>query len=626
MALVRRSAQQLLPEAQAGRLHLELAEKARVSFESGVGASEIRSWEKSLPVFLADVVDAGLGHVEVLLEHKLPHNPKRVDVILCGTHPKRGTPSYVVVELKQWSTVDQTEGDMVVIPRYGQPVLHPSDQVRGYCEYLIDSTPALAERPGALHGFAYLHNATKSGVWRISNYAFDEYGLYTLDTKAEMADKLRELLDTTPSARDAARHAAEEFLSFKHAPSKPLLDQVAVEVKEREQFVLVDEQQVAFKMVKRAVEQARVSKQQTVVVILGGPGSGKSVIALSLLGELARQGRRVYHATGSSAFTNTLRKLVKGRTGNIFKFFNSFTTSEEQSLDMIICDEAHRIRETSSNRFTSKAVRDRGRRQVNELIDVARVPVFLLDEHQVVRPGEMGSLAEITAAAEALGCRVDVVRLSGQYRCGGSEFFDTWGAGLLGTGTRQPTTWSSLAAETDEKFLVRSADSVEELEQWLLERQQEFGGTARIAAGYCWRWSAPVSKDGVKVLVPDVQIGSWQRPWNAKPNERVADAPESHYWASDPRGFGQVGCVYTAQGFEYDWAGVIFGPDFVRREGSWVAETKHSHDPLVKRAESAHFHSLIRNTYKVLLTRGMRGVCLYSTDPETQEYLRKMTG
>ncbi|MCP3802674.1 DUF2075 domain-containing protein [Allokutzneria sp. A3M-2-11 16] len=626
MALVRRSAQQLLSEAVAGRLHLELAEKARVSFESGVGASEIRSWEKSLPVFLADVVDAGLGHVEVLLEHKLPHNPKRVDVILCGTHPKQGTPSYAVVELKQWSTVDETDGDLVVIPQYSQPVLHPADQVRGYCEYLIDSTPALAERPGALHGFAYLHNARESGVWRISNYKLDQHGqLYTLDTRTQLIDKLKAVLDPDPGSRAAARTAAEEFLSFKHAPSKPLLDRVAVEVGDRELFVLLDEQQVAFSLVKQAVERARTARQQTVVVILGGPGSGKSVIALSLLGELARQGRRVYHATGSSAFTKTLRKLVKDRNGAIFKYFNSFMDAEAQSLDMIVCDEAHRIRETSANRFTRRAVRDKARRQVNELIDVARVPVFLLDEHQVVRPGEMGSLSEITAAAEALGCRVDVVRLSGQYRCGGSEFFDTWGAGLLGTGVRQPATWSSLVAGSDEKFLVRSADSLEELEQWLLERRDELGGTARIAAGYCWPWSDPVIRDGVKVLVSDVKIGSWQRPWNAKPEKRVADAPESHYWASDPRGFGQVGCVYTAQGFEYDWAGVIFGPDFVRRDGSWVSQAKHSHDPAVKRADGMHFHSLIRNTYKVLLTRGMRGVCVYSTDPETQDYLREMT-
>ncbi|MBY8852927.1 ATP-binding protein, partial [Saccharothrix sp. MB29] len=141
------------------RLHTLLEEQARIQFESGIGAAEVRSWQNSLPAFLTDVVDAGLGHVEVLLEHKLPHNPKRVDVVLCGTHPRRGTPSYVLVELKQWSHAEPAGDDLVRVPHYPEPVLHPVEQVRRYCHYLVDSTPSLAEQPGAVHGLAYLHNA-----------------------------------------------------------------------------------------------------------------------------------------------------------------------------------------------------------------------------------------------------------------------------------------------------------------------------------------------------------------------------------------------------------------------------------------------------------------------------------
>ncbi|MBP2334560.1 hypothetical protein JOF41_000738 [Saccharothrix coeruleofusca] len=626
MALVRRSAQALLDSVD--RLHTVLEEQARIQFESGVAAAEVRSWQNSLPAFLTDVVDAGLGHVEVLLEHKLPHNPKRVDVILCGTHPRRGTPSYVLVELKQWSSAEPAGGDLVKVPQYSEPVLHPVEQVRRYCQYLVDSTPALAEQPGTVHGLAYLHNALQHGVWRLTQYQMDDYGqLYTLDSRSKMVDRLRSLLDTDPSSRDAASKAAEDLLNFRHAPSKPLLNLAAREIREREQFVLLDEQQVAYSLVVQAVERARASRRQTVVVVLGGPGSGKSVIALSLLGELARRGRSVYHATGSSAFTNTMRKLAGARAPRVrsmFKYFNNFMDSPPRELEVLICDEAHRIRETSVNRYTKAEARQRARRQVQELIDAALVPVFLLDEHQVVRPGEMGSLEEITAAADALGCDVDVVRLAGQYRCGGSEFFDAWSEGLLGVGRRPATPWSDLVTRSDEDFVVHAAGSPSELEAWLRAQQSELGGTARIAAGYCWRWSDPVVVNGVKVLVPDVKIGDWERPWNAKPDKRVPDAPESHYWASDERGFGQVGCVYTAQGFEYDWAGVIFGDDFVRRDGEWVARRQFSHDPAVKKATDEHFHALVRNTYKVLLTRGMRGVCVYSTDPETQEYLAAM--
>lgn len=626
MALVRRSAQNLLD--MSDRLHTVLEEQARIQFETGVGAAEVRSWQNSLPAFLTDVVEAGLGHVEVLLEHKLPHNPKRVDVILCGTHPRRGTPSYVLVELKQWSSAEPAGDDLVRVPHYPEPVLHPVEQVRRYCEYLVDATPALAEQPGAVHGLAYLHNALESGVWRLTHYEMDDYGrLYTMDTRSRMTDRLKALLDPDPATRQAAGRAAENLLNARHAPSKPLLDLAAREIQDREQFVLLDEQQVAYSKVMQAVERARTNRTQTVVIVLGGPGSGKSVIALSLLGELARRGRRVYHATGSSAFTNTLRKLAGRRAPRVqsmFKYFNSFMDAEPRGLDVLICDEAHRVRETSVNRYTRAEARQHARRQVAELVDAAWVPVFLLDEHQIVRPGEMGSRQQLEAAARALGCEVEVVHLAGQYRCGGSEFFDAWSAGLLDIGRRRATAWSDLVTRDDEDFVVHAARMPAEVEAWLLAQRAEFGGTARLAAGYCWKWSDPVTVNGTKVLVPDVRIGDWQRPWNAKPGKRVPDAPESHYWASDERGFDQVGCVYTAQGFEYDWAGVIFGPDFVRRDGRWVARPEHSRDPAVKKAEGANFHELIRNTYRVLLTRGMRGVCVCSTDAETQEYLEKM--
>ncbi|MDX3662745.1 DUF2075 domain-containing protein [Streptomyces sp. ID05-26A] len=629
MALVRQSAEALLADALADRLHTVLAEQARIQFEAGVGNGEVRSWRNSLPAFLSDLVDAGLGHVEVLLEHKLPHSPMRVDVVLCGQHPGHGAPSYVLVELKQWSKAEPYGEDLVRIDHYTQPVLHPVEQVRRYCEYLVDSTPALAEQPDRVHGVAYLHNARAAGVWRISQYAVDEFGeLYTLDSKSKLIDRLRALLDRDSATRDGARQAADEFLGMRHAPSKPLLAAAAKEIQDREQFLLLDQQQVAYRLVTMAVDKARASRTQTVVIVLGGPGSGKSVIALSLLGELARQGREVYHATGSSSFTSTMRRHAGHRNPRVqkmFKYFNNFVEAEPRGLHVLICDEAHRIRETSVNRYTKREVRDKARRQIEELIDAAWVPVFLLDEDQTVRPGEMGSRSEIEAAAAAAGCAVEVVELGGQFRCGGSEFFDAWVAKLLGI-KGKPTAWSTLVTRTDDEFVVRSAESPREMEAWLLDRQAKYGGTARIAAGYCWRWSDPVTESGTKVLVPDVRIGDWERPWNAKPDHRVPDAPASHFWASDERGFGQVGCVYTAQGFEYDWAGVIFGNDYVWRDDHWEPRPQHSHDPAVKKADGLHFGRLIRNTYKVLLTRGMRGVCVFSEDPETQEYLRTMSG
>lgn len=629
MALFRDNASSLLVKAEAKELHELLAQEARIQFNAGTGVSELRSWELSLPPFLADLQHAGLGHVEVLLEHKLPYTPKRVDALLCGVHPKTRKPSYVLVELKQWTNAVSAGDDLVYVPQYGsQPVLHPAEQVRRYCQQLVDFTPMLANGHGGVWGLAYLHNAGASG-WRLSRYRIDEFGqLYTRDERQQFLDKLTTLLDIDPATAAGAGRAADELLDAYTLPSKQLLRHAADEIRDREQFVLLDEQEVAYKIVEQSVSRADRENTKTVVIVIGGPGSGKSVIALSLLGDLSRKGRSVLHATGSSSFTNTLRKIVVGsrstRAQQMFVYFNTFIGEPPNSLDVILCDEAHRIRETSVNRFTKAEKRATAKRQVQELIDVARTPVFLLDEQQVVRPGEMGTEADIRAAAEKAGCRVEVVRLAGQYRCGGSQKYDEWVLRLLGLTALEPVAWSELIHDTDETYVVAALPSPEKLESWLLASRPESGDTARIAAGYCWRWSDPVLVDGTKALVDDVVIGDWRRPWNAKPEKPVPNVPASHFWASDTRGFGQVGCIYTAQGFEYDWSGVIFGDDFVRRDGHWVARRDRSFDSQVKKASELEFPALVRNTYKVLLTRGMKATAMFSTDPETHDFLEQM--
>ena len=125
----------------------------------------------------------------------------------------------------------------------------------------------------------------------------------------------------------------------------------------------------------------------------------------------------------------------------------------------------------------------------------------------------------------------------------------------------------------------------------------------------------------------DVTIRDWSRPWNLKGDRSVGGAPPAALWATDPAGSWQVGCVYTAQGFEYDFAGVIIGPDLVWRDGSWRVVREANKDPAL-RSRSAlpdpEFERLVKNVYKVLLTRGMQGVGIYSTDPSTNDFLRSL--
>lgn len=584
-------------------------------------SSEQTSWSKSLPAFAADLVDAGLANVEMLIEYQLPLTSRRVDVVLAGTHPTTGMPSYVVVELKQWSAAYKFEGsdDMVEVPGMpGGPKLHPVAQVRGYCEYLADFTKSLADQPDALAGIAYLHNALDpAAVSDLRALAPSTDGqLFTASDRQDLHEFLRSRL----SAVSRSHAPADTLIRSAVAPSQQLLKVAAAEVRDRPQFHLLGEQQLAVDLVLHAVEQARQSDRKQVIIVTGGPGSGKSVVALSLVGELARRGRTVLHATGSRSFTQTLRKVAGHRAPRVqkmFKYFNQFMSAERNGLDVLILDEAHRIRETSVDRYTRAELRT-DRLQVDELIAAARVPVFLLDEHQIVRPGEMGSLAQIEVYAKSLGLTTRHVHLGEQFRCGGSEEYVQWTKGLLGL-----EDGGAIPLPSDPQFVVKVADSPEELEH-LLAQQIDRGYSARITAGYCWSWSNARS-DGS--LVDDVTIDNWSRPWNSKSDRRIGDAPPAPLWATEDGGFGQVGCVYTAQGFEYDWNGVILGPDLVWRDDRFIVRREANRDPDLKntnKISDARVNLLIRNIYKVLLTRGMVGTVLYSTDAETRKVLHDL--
>ena len=611
MFLLRGSVAALSKQAAANTLVPHLTEQFRFQFGYAPPRSEVMSWERSIPALLSQVSDAGLDEVEALIEYRLPLTSKRADVVLVGERPGGG-PSCLVVENKQWSRLELVDIEhrlVAVGGGGGQERLHPQEQVRGYVDYLRDFNCYLGEHPGSLAGCAYLHNATSGSISGlrhpdVADLAF--FPAFAGDEVAGLRAFLTEHLAPVPGAQ-----VADDFLRSRIAPSKQLLRHVREEIAANPQFTLLDQQKVAFEVVLRAVEHAKRADAKEAVIITGGPGTGKSVIAVALLGELAKRGLNVSHATGSRSFTTTLQKMVARRfkgVSALFRYTNQFGDAERNSMDVLIVDEAHRIRLVTSYPFMKKKS---GIPQADELVRAARVPVFLLDEHQGVRPYEVGTVARIEEACERNGASVHKVPLDGQFRCGGSELYVRWVETLLGLRPGGPQPWPG-----DDVFQLQLADSSERMEQELRRRIGE-GYVARITAGFCWPWSQP-RPDGT--LAEDVVIGGWRRPWNAR--RALEGIPAATLWATDPAGFGQVGCVYTAQGFEYDYGGVIMGADLVWRHDHWEANPAASRDRDVNTAYD--FDDLVRNTYKVLLTRGLLGCVIYSVDHETQDMLAQL--
>ncbi|MGG2458706.1 DNA/RNA helicase domain-containing protein [Streptomyces sp. RGM 3693] len=619
MTLLRTSARSLAEDAAPDcRQYVEDLKSAYYfAYRQQPSRAEINSWHVSLHELARLLVSAGLADVEMLVEYPLPMCSLRADVVLAGVHPRTGEPAYVVVELKQWSAAQAIRGSEDLcevrgtVPRRAQ--MHPVAQVRRYCEYLVDLTRVLDGHGHRVSGAAFLHNAEDRDVSSLLSAPVADGRLFTNTSRNAFLTFLHERLIPDPD-----HLAADALLTSRCAPTLTLLEAAADEVLHRRHFTLLGEQQKAFSLVLRTL--AEVDREgngrKEIVLVNGGPGSGKSVIALSLLGELSRRGRSVAHATGSKSFTTTLQRKVteeRSGTGKLFTYFNSFERARGNDLDVLILDEAHRLRETSNG--APPGSKWATKRQIDELIEAARVPVFLLDEHQVVRPGETGTAEAIEKAAAERGIIVRHVDLDAQFRCGGSRAYEAWVLQLLGLAPGGPHTWRG-----DDNFEVQVADSPAQLENFLRARRDE-GHSARITAGFCWPWSRP-NKDGT--LVDDVSIGPWRRPWNISAPHGVGGLPPSDLWATDPAGFGQIGCIYTAQGFEYAWNGVILGPDLVWRGQNWRSDRSESRDTALNGASDADFDRLIKNTYKVLLTRGMAGTVLYSPDPETRAKLNEL--
>jgi DUF2075 family protein len=292
----------------------------------------------------------------------------------------------------------------------------------------------------------------------------------------------------------------------------------------------------------------------------------------------------------------------------LFAWNRDLRKASPMELDLLLADEAHRIRKTSDNRWTKPG--ERGKRsQIDEMLDAAKVSVFFLDEHQYMRPDEIGSTQLVVEATTNRHIPLRQYDLSTQFRCGGSREYVEWVDYLLGFRSDPPDNFEG-------RYAFEVASDPDDLERAL---SMEPEGSSRLVAGFCWRWSDP-NPDGT--LVDDVVIGSWRRPWNRKEARGRRYKPESHpytLWATTSDGPGQVGCIYSAQGFEFDRVGVIWGQDLVWRDGEWVGQRSFNKDPGLRGAKVDDLTRLIRHAYRVLLTRGIRGTRVLCLDAETNE-------
>jgi DUF2075 family protein len=594
-----------------------IAEKLKLSFFSKFrhipSDNEVLSWKNSLKELSDIFSEIGLNDNGILLEYQLPLTSKRLDCIVTGKS-KVNEDEAVIIELKQWSKCDKSNGRNEVVTWVGgakKDVLHPAAQVGQYMRYLGDAHTAFnnEEYRINLSACSYLHNYKFHTKDVILDEKFESliesYPMFSIEDK----EKLEKYIDDKVG-NGQGLEILKKVEAGKYRPTKKLMNHVSNIIKGVPEYVLLDEQQIEYDKVRAVAEEACKEDKKKVMIIKGGPGTGKSVIAINLMADLLKEGYVTQYATGSKAFTETLRTVIGSRGSSEFKYFNSYMSASENVLDVLvlICDEAHRIRKTSNSRFTKKEMKSNVE-QIEELIKAARVSVFFIDDRQVVRPDEIGSTEYIREKALKKGYEIYEYELKAQFRCEGSDGFINWIDNTLGIRPTANIIWNN----NEDKFDFKISKSPLELENMIKEKAKE-GYSARMVAGFCWPWAKVPNEDG-----------TLKRPWNAHPEIRTTNAniPKAPKWAHDENGINQIGCIYTAQGFEFDYVGVIVGKDLTYDLDlqKWIGNKEYSEDAVVKRSKEK-FVDLLKNTYRVLLSRGMKGCYVYFEDKDTERFVK----
>lgn len=592
----------------------QIADKILSSFVREVGHStgkrEIESWRNSMMYMNNIVNDPGIPEdVGIAIEYKIPQSAKRIDFIMTGINSDQKNVA-VLVELKQWSEAEITDMDGLVRTFVGGRVSeheHPSYQVWSYAALLEDFNENVQEHEVSLHPCAYLHNYKPDGV--IKNDFYKKYLDLAPSFLQNDSEKLREFI------KQYVKHGDKNNVMYlidsgKLRPSKQLADNLSSMLAGNQEFVLIDDQKVVYETALKQAKEA-TDEVRNVIVVEGGPGTGKSVVAINLLVELTKRGMIAQYVTRNSAPRKVYEAkltghMSKSRVSNMFTSSGSYVTAKFGEIDTLIIDEAHRLNEKSG------LYGNQGENQVKELIAASKCSIFFVDEDQRVTLSDIGTKAEIKYWAHQLKANVTEMNLASQFRCNGSDGYLAWLDNILDI--RETANDST----DDLNYDLQVIDSPQKLHD-IIKEKNTINNKSRVVAGYCWKW--PSKKDPAAM---DIIIGEYQAQWNLDKHGQA--------WIIQPDSVSEVGCIHTCQGLELDYVGVIIGPDLIVRKGKIITDASKRaatdksvrgyRKMLAEHPEEAEAVGdlVVKNTYRTLMTRGMKGCYIYSTDPETQKY------
>lgn len=595
----------------------QIADKIEQEFIEKIGhtvsPSEKSSWNNSLYrmgtiVRLSKLPDT----CWILIEYNIPSTSKRIDFLICG-HDQHNQKNFIIVELKQWEKATTTDMPYLVntfIHGNYHDVAHPSYQAYSYKHFLCDMSTAVYEKNIHPYSCAYLHNYKAGKKEPLLDKKYAEFYLDTPIFSKDDAPKLEKFFHEYVG-RGNGDTIVQDFVSSKIKPSKKFIEYVSDLFQHNPAYILLDEQVIAYANI---MKYACASDKRTTIIVNGGPGTGKSVVAMNVFVDLLKSGKNALFVAPNSSFKTAMIDVLawhkvkaKNRLMKIFSGSTKFCEVSPLSYDVLIVDEAHRLKAKGTYMY-------KGDSQVEDVIKASRVNVFFIDDEQRIRPNDEGSMDYVESVAKKNHSEVIKVELKAQFRCSGADGFVNWVEHTL-----QIRDTANFDGWDKESFEFKIMDSPQDLEKYI-QRKRINGYTARIVAGFAWPWTA--AKDGnPDAEIADVKIAEYgyARPWNSRHDQ--------YTWAIDESKSHQIGCIHTSQGLEFDYVGVILGRDIYYDPDTHTVngDYENYYDKTGKsglRNKPDELTQYIKNIYRVLMTRGIKGCTIFCCDKNLQAYMK----
>jgi DUF2075 family protein len=552
----------------------------------------------------------------VAVEYNIPQSSKGIDFIVTGCN-EEDKPVAIVIELKQWTDVEATPKDAIVRTWVGvaeREVLHTSYQAWTYAQFMTDFNEFVDHHHVRLYPCAYLHNCDDETGVRSPIYSehLGRAPVFLGDESKNLENVIA--VHVRKGDRGDLLYKLE---SGRIRQSKSLADHLGSLLKGIKEFVMIVEQKLVYEAAIPLSTTASTANPK-VLIVRWGPGTGKSVAAVYLLVELSSRGKLVQCDTRIAAPRAVYRSkragtIKKTRIDNLLKNLSFYQTCKTGELDVLVIDEAHRLSEKSV------LYMNEGENQIKEVIEAMKLTEFL-DEDQRVTINDIGTGNEIVRWADHFNVEVYELTLPSPFLCNRGS---GWISFLDQLHQIRPTANTTLDGINYDFQVMRNPS---ELKEAIFQKNDQ-GLPSRLAAGYCWNWVSENEPDQIDICFDE--YGS-AIPWNV--------SVDGSLWLLNDGSENQVGCIRTYQGMELDYSGVIIGPDVKVRRGAVEtnaggrARTDRSLGGIKKTIQQNLPKALlvagpvIKNTYRTLMTRGMKGCYIWASDFETNEWLRDYGG